>query len=165
MRNTVVIFGLGLVLGGCAQVERVFAPRADVPPAESVVTEPVSAPTASTRPPANAPQTAAAFDTTTPQERAEAVAVAARPGARDLGVTIASLGAPTEPGFWLKTPLVSAAAKGRVDYPANGKSVAVDLIPLDGPEGAGSRMSLAAFRLLQAPLTGLPEVRVHLLAE
>ena len=160
-----MIVGLVLALGACAQVKRVFAPKADAPPLESAITEQGNAPESFTRPPADGPQTAAAFDTTTPQERAEAVAVAAKPGARDLGVTIASLGAPTEPGFWLKTPLVSAVAKGRVDYPANGKSVAVDLIPLDGPEGAGSRMSLAAFRLLEAPLTGLPEVRVHLLAE
>ncbi|WP_294608159.1 hypothetical protein [uncultured Roseovarius sp.] len=160
-----MIIGLILLLGACAQVKRVFAPKAEVPPPQSTTTEPGSGSESTPRPPAGGPQTAAAFDTTTPQERAEAAAVAAKPAARDLGVTIASLGAPTEPGFWLKTPLVSAAAEGRVDYPANGKSVAVDLIPLDGPEGAGSRMSLAAFRLLEAPLTGLPEVRVHLLAE
>ncbi|WP_300547392.1 hypothetical protein [Roseovarius sp.] len=160
-----MIIGLILLLGACAQVKRVFAPKAEVPPPQSMSTESGSGSESTLRPPAGGPQTAAAFDTTTPQERAEAAAVAAKPAARDLGVTIASLGAPTEPGFWLKTPLVSAAAKGRVDYPANGKSVAVDLIPLDGPEGAGSRMSLAAFRLLEAPLTGLPEVRVHLLAE
>lgn len=160
MRNSVAIFGLGLVLGGCAQVERVFAPNADTPPSENVVEEGAVAPESVQRPPVKGRQTPAALDTTTAKERAAAAAAPKTPSARDLGVTIASLGAPSEPGFWLKTPLVTAPAKGRVDYGANGKSVAVDLIPLAGSEGAGSRMSLAAFRLLEAPLTGLPEVRV-----
>ncbi|MDT8329037.1 MAG: hypothetical protein RQ750_16965 [Roseovarius sp.] len=138
-----------------------FAPKADAPLPETAVQEPAIAPESVPRVPIKGPRTPAALDTTTAKERAAAVAVAAKAGARDLGVTIASLGAPSEPGFWLKTPLVTAPAKGRVDYGANGKSVAVDLIPLAGPEGAGSRMSLAAFRLLEAPLTGLPEVRVY----
>lgn len=154
------IFGLGLVLGGCAQVERVFAPKADAPSPEIAVQEAGIAPESVPRAPIKGPRTPAALDTTTAKERAAAAAAQKTPSARDLGVTIASLGAPSEPGFWLKTPLVKAPAKGRVEYGANGKSVALDLIPLAGPEGAGSRMSLAAFRLLEAPLTGLPEVRV-----
>ena len=102
------------------------------------------------------------FDTTTSEQRSEAVAEAADVAAeKDLGRTVASLGSPTEPGFWLKTPLVSAPAKGRVVYPETGKSVAVDLIPIDGPKTAGSRMSLPAMRLIDAPLTGLPEVQVY----
>ncbi len=79
---------------------------------------------------------------------------------RALGTTIASLGDPADPGFWLKTPLVDVEGPGRVDYPAAGTSVAVTLIPLDGPSTGGSRLSLPAMRLLQAPLTGLPEVTV-----
>ena len=150
-------------MGGCAQVERVFTPGADAPAPESVVEEGEIAPESAPRAPIKGPQTPAALDTTTAKERAAAAAAPKTSGARDLGVTIASLGAPSEPGFWLKTPLVGAPAKGRVDYDATGKSVAVDLIPLAGAEGAGSRMSLAAFRLLEAPLTGLPEVRVFLL--
>ncbi|MEL7100189.1 MAG: hypothetical protein AAGM84_15295 [Pseudomonadota bacterium] len=75
-----------------------------------------------------------------------------------LGVTIASLGDPGEPGLWLKTPLVTARQSGTVTLGA--ASVAVTLIPLDGPATAGSRMSLEAFQALGAPLTGLPEITV-----
>lgn len=106
-------------------------------------------------------QTAEQFDTTTSAQRAEAVEAAPTGGERKLGPTVGSLGNPAEPGFWLKTPLVSAAAKGRVEYPASGKSVSVDLIPIDGPKTAGSRVSLAALRLLDAPLTGLPDLIVY----
>lgn len=106
-------------------------------------------------------QTAEQFDTTTSAQRAEAVERAPASGARKLGATVGSLGNPAEPGFWLKTPLVSAPAKGRVEYPSNGKSVSVDLIPIEGPKTAGSRVSLAAMRLLDAPLTGLPNLIVY----
>ena len=73
-----------------------------------------------------AARTVEEFDTTTAAERAEAAAGTGATEA-DLGVTIASLGAAAEPGFWLKTPLVDAPAKGRVVYPATGQSVDVDL--------------------------------------
>ena len=101
------------------------------------------------------------FDTTSAADRAEAIKAA--PGGRDLGLTIASLGAAGEPGFWLKTPLVSKPGKGRVVYAGSGKEVQVDLIPIEGPKTAGSRMSLAALRLIDAPLAGLAEVRVFAL--
>ena len=77
-----------------------------------------------------------------------------------LGRTVASLGNAAEPGLWLKTPLVQAERSGRVFYPETGKSVAVTLIPIEGPLTAGSRLSLAAMQELGAPLTGLPEVDV-----
>jgi hypothetical protein len=111
--------------------------------------------------PARSARTAEQFDTTTNEQRAEAVAVTPVGGERKLGATVGSLGNPAEPGFWLKTPLVSVAGKGRVEYPENGKSVAVDLVPIDGPKTAGSRVSLAALRLLGAPLTGLPDLIVY----
>ena len=112
--------------------------------------------------PAKSAKTAEQFDTTTKQQRAEAVKEAApETGEKKLGTTIGSLGDPTEPGFWLKTPLVSVAAKGRLEYPDTGKSVAVDLIPIEGPKTGGSRVSLAALRLLGASLTGLPELVVY----
>jgi len=69
-------------------------------------------------------------------------------------------GAAADPGIWMKTPLVDSPGKGRVEYPAKGTTVAVDLIPLDAEPGSGSQLSLAAMRLLEADLTGLPEVRV-----
>ncbi|KPU84109.1 hypothetical protein JI58_05810 [Marinosulfonomonas sp. PRT-SC04] len=109
--------------------------------------------------PVKTARTVEQFDTTTVAQRSKAAAPTS--GGRKLGATVGSLGNPTEPGFWLKTPLVTVAGKGRVEYPANGKSVAVDLIPIDGPKTAGSRVSLAALRLLGAPLTGLPELVVY----
>lgn len=112
--------------------------------------------------PSKSAQTAEQFDTTTNAQRTKAVETAAPAGGeRKLGGTVGSLGNPAEPGFWLKTPLVSAPAKGRVEYPATGKSVAVDLIPIEGPKTAGSRVSLAALRLLGARLTGLPDLIVY----
>lgn len=106
-------------------------------------------------------RTADEFDTTSAEERQRAVAEAAGSGGETaLGITIASLGAVGEPGIWLKTPLVDAPAKGRVEYPEKGTAVAVDLVPLDAAPGAGSQISLAAMRLIEADLTALPELRV-----
>lgn len=162
MKPVVMLF-ISVVLGGCAanpgglfgvgQSERapqVAAGDGQVHPR--------------TRPgdtPADA-RTADEFDTTSAEERQRAVAEAASGGGETaLGVTIASLGAVGEPGIWLKTPLVDAPAKGRVEYPEKGTAVAVDLIPLDATPGAGSQISLAAMRLIEADLTGLPELRVY----
>ena len=100
------------------------------------------------------------FDVTTAQEREEAAAVPVATVEKRLVLTVASLGDPTQAGFWIKTPLVSAAGKGRVVYPGTGKSVQVDLTPIEGAGSAGSRLSLAAFRLIEATLTELPEVEV-----
>lgn len=90
-------------------------------------------------------------------------AAASKPaaGGQKLGTTIASLGDATQGGFWIKTPLVKAAGKGRLVDPATGKSVNVDLMPLSGPASAGSQVSLPALTTLGADLTDLPEVEVH----
>ena len=77
-----------------------------------------------------------------------------------LGTTTASLGDPNEPGFWVKTPLVTSPQSGRVVYVNSGRSVQVQLIPA-GSAGGGSQISVAAMRLLEAPLTGLPELVVY----
>lgn len=77
-----------------------------------------------------------------------------------IGRTVASLGNAAEPGLWLKTPLVSVEQPGRVYYPETNATADVTLIPIDGPDTAGSRLSLAAMQALGAPLTGLPEVDV-----
>ncbi|MGB7241470.1 MAG: hypothetical protein WBC93_05185 [Sulfitobacter sp.] len=111
-------------------------------------------------PPANA-TTAEEFDTTSAAERADAAASAAGSG-KALGRTVASLGSPSEPGFWLKTPLVTSEVQGRVTNPATGKSAAVTLIPIEGPVTAGSRMSLPAMRLIGANLGALTEVEVSI---
>lgn len=115
-----------------------------------------------TRPPPAAARTEEEFDTTTVEERAEAAAVPADPDAeRFLGNSVASLGDPTKPGFWIETPLVDSLSQGRVRYPATGLSAQVELRPIDGPETAGSRLSLPAMRLIEAPLTELPTVEIY----
>ena len=130
-------------------------------PAEPKVTATVLTPATAAPPPPEAAKTAAALDTTTPEQRAAAAAPASE-ATQKLGKTVASLGSPTEPGLWLKTPLVKVEAQGRVINLANGKSSLVTLIPIDGPVTAGSRMSLAALRLIGASLADLTEVEVAL---
>lgn len=158
MRQVFWVLALGAVLSGCAGIEA--GPEVDValPPdalRPEARPEGLSAP-----PPPPAARTAEEFDTTTEAQRAEAAATVAA-GERRLGLTIASLGDPAEPGFWLVTPLVGAVQTGRVALPgAGGASVAVELRPSGGPPGSGSRISLAALRVLGVPLTSLPEVAV-----
>ena len=163
MKRYSVILAACAALAACASVggpDPVAAPPAAGDPLSEVRPQarPAALNTAARRPPEGA-RTVEQFDTTTREERAAAVAAAAAPPAGGpLGVTIASLGDPARPGFWIETPLAKSAGPGRVSY--NGKSVQVELIPIDGPPTAGSRMSLAAMRLIEAPLTGLPEVQV-----
>jgi hypothetical protein len=106
--------------------------------------------------PASAAQTPDAA-TPRPQARPDV-----RPGpvtGGNLGTTVAALGDPTQPGFWLRTPLVVAERPGVVRY--GGQAVAVTLIPLpDAAPGAGSQLSLQAMRALGAPLTELVEIGV-----
>ena len=128
-----------------APAEAATAPAAATPPAASPI--------------ATGGSSAEALDTTTAAEREAASRAPASTGAA-LGTTVVSLGSATEPGLWLKTPLVDAEQPGRVTNPATGKSAAVTLIPLEGPATAGSRMSLPALRLIGASLIDLTTVEV-----
>ncbi|WP_240611089.1 hypothetical protein [Oceaniglobus ichthyenteri] len=112
-------------------------------------------------PPAAAARTEEEFDTTTDAQRKQAEAAPVAAGEVKLGETVASLGDPTQGGFWIKSPLVKTAGPGRIENPANGKSALVELIPLAGPETGGSQVSLAALRLLEAPITDLPTLVVY----
>ncbi|MFA8385277.1 MAG: hypothetical protein ACEPO2_06600 [Pelagibaca sp.] len=153
MRKTLGILGLCGVVAGCGALQ--VTPAA-VPVDSDGQTRPQSRPDAVQRPPSTA-RTVDEFDTTSAEQRAAAAAPVEGPAERALGPTIVSLGNAAQPGFWLETPLVTAPAQGRVVYPASGKSVQVDLIPVaDG----GSRLSLPAMRLIEVPLTGLVEVEV-----
>ncbi|MDD7971323.1 D-galactarate dehydratase [Roseinatronobacter alkalisoli] len=76
-----------------------------------------------------------------------------------LGETLASLGAPSEPGLWLRTGLVTQTTPGRVEAPG-GASAQVELRPSGGAAGAGSQLSLDGFRALGVPLTQLVRLRV-----
>lgn len=148
-----------LALSGCGLMPKPVAkPEPAVAADVSTGTRPVARSDLAARPPAAA-RTVEQFDTTTPEQRVAAAApVASASG--PVGTTVASLGDPAKPGFWLETPLVQTAGKGRVTYAANGKSAQVELIPIEGAASSGSRISLAAMRLLGAPLTGLPELQV-----
>lgn len=160
----------GSLLGGLQNADRGVATSAGIAPDLSGSRGPEFPPpvrpildSAQTRPdfPPTPPPTARTvdqFDTTTAQDRAAAVAPPTT-GERRLGSTIATLGSPTDPGIWFKTPLVTALTQGRIDY--QGKSVNVELRPSGGAVGSGSQISLAAMRLIEAPLTGLPEVTVY----
>ena len=105
-------------------------------------------------PPENA-RTEEQFDTTTAEQRETA---ASSSGGALLGTVTASLGDPAEPGFWVETGLVTEAGQGRVRYPATGRSVSVELRPVSG---GSARLSLAAMRLLDAPLDDLAVVEIY----
>ena len=165
MKRYLLAISLASLGAGCAQ--NPFA-KPDVEPelAGSGQIRPVARPGGALRakkPPAAA-RTVDQFDTTSAADKqmveAEARQAQEVGAGRLLGRTVASLGDPADPGLWIKTPLVTEPGKGRVVYPANGKAVQLDLIPIDGPKTAGSRMSLAALRVIEAPLAGLPEVEV-----
>jgi len=150
---------LMLVLAGCAERDlEVLRPGPED-------LRPAPRPGAAPPPPPEDARTVEEFDTTTGAERAAALSAPLPGGERELGRTVASLGDPARPGFWLETPLVSAPAKGRVIHPETGVSVAVELLPAEGPATAGSLISLAAMRLLGLPLTALAELIVHVVDE
>lgn len=148
-----------VMLSGCADMGGFLKPKDRAEPAAVPADPGAPLETVAPKPPPANAVSEEDFDTTSAQER-EAAAEKPAGGETLLGTTVASLGDPARTGFWLETPLVDAPAKGRVEYPANGKSAQVDLIPIDGPATAGSRISLAAMRLIEAPLTELPELRV-----
>ena len=75
--------------------------------------------------------------------------------------TIASLGDPTTPGRWLRTPLVDTEFTGRVVVPRTGAQAYITLVPVPGPEGGGSQLSLDAMRALLLPFDELVELEVY----
>jgi hypothetical protein len=95
-------------------------------------------------------------------ETQQATGTDAAPGSsgRRLGTTIASLGDPSRPGYWIRTPLVDTESDGHIVNTGNGRSAAVRLIPLDGPVGGGSQVSLSALQLIGVSLTDLPAIEV-----
>jgi len=159
MKDALILLS-AFALTGCAEIQAAFAPVAPPMPEVSAVAEvPVPAAVVAPPPPPQA-RTAEEFDTTTPEARAAAVAAPPVASEERLGTTIASLGPPAEPGIWMETPLVRAVTMGRVEA-ASGKSVTLELRPSGGAAGSGSQISLAAMRLLEVPLTDLPELTVY----
>jgi hypothetical protein len=149
--RTIIAVSLSLpLLAGCGDMMQTF--RGDRAAAPVAAPEAVGPPSTLPVPLAGSPE---ALDTTTDAEKAAALAAPAPTGAAALGSVIVSLGAVAEPGFWLRSSLVTAPGKGRVET-AGGQSVAVDLLP-----GTGSaQLSLPAYRALGLGLTDLVEVKV-----
>lgn len=143
MQKLVICLFLLSPLAGCALLDR--------SPAAAPATAAAPAPIASLTPLA---RSAAALDSTTEAERSAALATAPA-GGQSLGRVTVTLGSPGEQGFWLRSALVTAPAKGRV-VTDQGATLNVDLMP--GTSGA--QLSLAAFRALDLPLTSLPSVSV-----
>jgi hypothetical protein len=134
-------------VSGCAMIEQMETRTEGGAETPAVVT---TAP-----PPPAAARTVEEFDTTTAEDRAAAAAPSS--GGRSLGTAIASLGDPSLPGFWMMTALVAEETQGRIEFPEKGTSAEVTLIPSDG---GSARVSLAALRLLEAPLADLSELAV-----
>ncbi len=145
MRYVIFLSILGLM--GCAELARL---QPDPKPKATTVDE-----SGRPAPPADA-RTVEEFDTTTREERVAAASPST--GGTGLGQTIATLGNAATPGFWVETPLVEGVVKGRVVNTANNRSVEVELRPAGG---GSSRVSLAALRLLEAPLTELVTLDVY----
>ena len=141
MQKLVIFFFLLSPLAGCALLTPAPATAPATTAPDTINVTPLA-------------RSAAALDSTTDAERSAALAAGPGTGA-ELGRVTVTLGNPTEPGFWLRSALVTAPAKGRV-VTDQGASVSVELLP--GISGA--QLSLAAFRALGLPLTGLPSVAV-----
>ena len=153
-----------LLLAACGQV---MSPAQQEEPVatstEATSTEaarPEARPASGIAPPVGA-RTEEEFDTTSAEERAAATDTSSAGGEKLLGNSIGSLGSPTDPGFWAVTPLVKSATQGRLVHAPSGASVKVELRPMDAEPGAGTQISLPAFRALGLPLTDLPELEVY----
>lgn len=73
--------------------------------------------------------------------------------------TVASLGDPAIPGYWMETSLVSSEQLARLRS-STGKEVTVTLRPAPAGSSAAGRLSINAMRALGAPLTELVEIEV-----
>lgn len=136
-----------IALSGCSQLESVLSPAPQPAPSVAVTDAPP--------PPSEAARTVEQFDTTTAEQRAAAAAPSST--GRAIGTAVATLGDPAQPGFWVETALVSAPGMGRITSTETGKSVEVELRP---SSGGSARVSLAAWRLLEVPLTDLSEITI-----
>lgn len=140
-----------LVLSACAQFSGPFA-RSAADPGEGATVAQVA--DAQTQRPVTRPEDGLQNDATAPAPAGGAVV-----GGQALGDTLASLGAPTDAGLWLRTGLVTQVMPGRIEAP-DGTTALVELRPSGAPAGAGSQLSLEGFRALGVPLTQLVRLQV-----
>lgn len=149
--NKLLILPL-LALAACDLPEtQIAAPAAPETTIPAMTLPPPPAPPRSAR-------TVDQFDTTSAAERQAATATPVAASTQELGQTVATLGSPTEPGIWLKTPLVTTTTQGRIRY--QDRTINLELRPSGGAAGSGSQISLAAMRLIEAPLTGIVQLTV-----
>lgn len=161
MRHALIIPALALTLVGCDSPSlQGILPAAQPAPAAAQIPV-VVLPSVQPAPP-TAARTVDEFDTTTDEQRRQALdAASSTKEETRLGQTTAALGAPTDAGIWIKTPLVASVKEGRVEVVGSGNSAVVELRPSGGAAGSGSQISLAAMRLLEVPLTDLPELIIY----
>jgi len=167
-RTGLAITVLAIALAGCGggktEQKPVATASGNLPDPGTVEVTPLSqaSPSAQAGPmPGSVPQPGVPESaTSTSAAHIAANGVVAIPGEMRLGTTVASLGDPTATGFWIRTPLVVAPAKGRLEDPKTGASVQVDLLPLVGDRNAGSQVSLAAMRLLGFAPSDLAQIIV-----
>lgn len=141
MRAAGAMAAIVLALGGCGMMPPRLAGlfgADETPPAAPAAVPP--------RGGAPAPDATLATPAAPPPAPAQAAA---------LGRVVVSLGPPAEAGLWLRSALVSAPAPGLVRADS-GAAVQVEL----RPGGGAAQLSLAGFRALGLPLTGLPAVEV-----
>ncbi|MCK0169996.1 D-galactarate dehydratase [Aliiroseovarius sp. S1123] len=151
MKQVLLISAACLAVTGCAGVD-VNTLWPTPPHLRPAAAGPVVNPDA---PPADA-TTADEFDTASEGDKMAALSSTPTP-AGALGTTVANLGDPTVPGFWLETPLVTTETEGRVQSKATGRTVKVTLKPTST---GGSRISISALQLLDLDLSGLHELVV-----
>lgn len=153
MKHVILIPVMSLTLAGCAGLDmNNIMPR---PP--HLQNQPA---TATSTPPAPPPDavTVEQLDTASEADKVAAAATTPSVAAGSLGSTVASLGDPTTPGFWLETPLVKSETKGRVQSKSTGRTVKVTLRPASG---GSSRVSLSTLQLLDLDISGLHELIVY----
>lgn len=151
MKQVILLSATCLAVTGCAGVDM----NNILPSPPHLRQEPAGPIVPQAAPPADA-TTADEFDTSTEDDRVAALAPAPVP-AGALGTTVANLGDPTVPGFWVETPLVTSETEGRVQSKATGRTVKVTLRPTTT---GGSRISISALQLLDLDLSGLHELVV-----
>ena len=140
--------GLTALLAGCAIGQR--QPLALFTPAG----EPIAGP--------GAPPGDPVLDTSVADGAPDAVEAQAADGSEETphgapdvyGITVATLGDPTDPGLWIETPFAQIEMPGRV-ISESGRVVQLMLRPSGGALGSGSRISIAAMQALGLSLTDL----------
>ena len=151
MKQIILITASCLAVTGCAGVD-VNNLWPSPPHLRQAPAGPIVNPDA---PPADA-TTVDEFDTASEGDKMAALSSTPTP-AGALGTTVANLGDPTIPGFWVETPLVTSETEGRVQSKATGRTVKVTLKPTST---GGSRISISALQLLDLDLSGLHELVV-----